>query len=62
MNSTSKLINAMNTITLEDEDEGVLSVEELQDLGNNKSKKGFDAKLCVVGKFISEGYVDFQAM
>lgn len=31
-------------------------------LGNAQESPGFDAKLCVVARFISEGRVDFQAM
>lgn len=29
---------------------------------DNEAYSGFDAKLCLMGRFISDGIVDFQAM
>lgn len=59
MDSTADLINDINNISLEDEDEGGLEIIT----GNaDETQTGFDAKLCVVGKFLTEGRTDFQAL
>lgn len=58
----SNLEQAMNSISLEDEEEGVFELEN-EVLGENTPlAQGFNAKLCVVGRFITEGRVDFAAM
>lgn len=62
MNTTNSLTNAMNNITLEDEEEGGLAVGEEAIHNTEQLINGFDAKLCVVARFITEGNVDFQAM
>ncbi|KAK1392891.1 DUF4283 domain-containing protein [Heracleum sosnowskyi] len=62
MASTSNLVNAMNNISLDDEEDGgvALELEEIQ--GGAQQLQGFDAKLCVVARFLSDGRVDFPAM
>lgn len=62
MASSSSIIDAMNNITLEDEEEDVLAFEIGGTKGNNQGFTNFDAKLCVVARFLTEGRVDFQAM
>lgn len=52
----------MNAISLEDEEEGGLQIEEPTGDVIGLHAQGFDPKLCVVGRFISEGKVDFMAM
>ena len=52
----------MNNISLEDEDEGGLALEAKETLGNDPVFSGFDAKLCVISRFISDGHEDFHAM
>lgn len=42
--------------------EGDLALEEGLIHGEEQLFTGFDAKLCVVARFISDGHVDFQAM
>lgn len=62
MDFTNNLVASMNDISLEDEEEGGLALETEEQVGNDQIFSGFDAKLCVVARFISEGRVDFQAM
>lgn len=52
----------MESITLEEEQAGGLAIEEETRQGEEQVFNGFDAKLCVVGRFISEGQIDFLAM
>lgn len=52
----------MESITLEDEEEGGLAIEEEVFHKKEQDFNGFDVKLCVVGRFITEGQVDFLAM
>lgn len=61
MDASYNLVQNMNAISFDDEEEGGLETEEI--LGTNKGLQiqGFDPKLCIVGKFISEGKVDFLA-
>lgn len=56
----SNIIDAMNNITLEDEEEGGLDIE-VEEV-NNGAFAGFNAKLCVVARFITDGNADFQAL
>lgn len=49
----------MNSILLEDEEREGLHVEEETVGENGLQLQGFDPKLCVVGRFISEGKVTF---
>lgn len=62
MASTSIIINAMNNITLEDEEDGGLALEEIVGETGGEGFKDFDVKLCLMGRFITEGVVDFPAM
>lgn len=62
MASTSSIINAMNNITLDDEEEGGLALEETECEKGGEGFKDFDTKLCLMGRFITEGVVDFSAM
>lgn len=61
MDYTNHLIESMNNVSLEEEDEGGLALEVEQTLDNDQEST-FNANLCVVARFISEGRVDFQAM
>lgn len=56
------ITQAMNNIILDEEEEGVLAFEE--DNVNEQGKAPFvcDAKLCLVGRFLTEGIMDFQAI
>lgn len=51
----------MNNIVLEDEEGDGLALEGLEE-GGNGIMNGIDTKLCVVGKFITEGTMDFSSM
>lgn len=62
MESTSKLIQAMNDITLEEEEESGIAIPVTKDTENFDILNGLDAKLCLVGRFITEGVIDFTAM
>lgn len=62
MASSSNIIDAMNTITLEDEEEDILAIEEEEIQANNNLYSGYNARLCIVGRFITKGQVDFPAM
>lgn len=62
MESSNDLIEAMNNIALEDEDEGGLLLDTTILSNSNSQTQGFDAKLCIVGRFLSEGKIDFPAM
>lgn len=62
MASSSSIIQAMGNIALEEEEEGGIVIET--EYGGEKTEliHGFDAKLCMVGRFITEGVIDFQPM
>lgn len=62
MAATSDLINSMNNTTLDDEEEAGLALEEEVFQNTEQVFSGFNADLCVVARFISEGNIDFQAM
>lgn len=62
MASTSDIIKTMNNITLKDEEEGGLAIEIEDGVENAEPYQGYNAKLCLMGRFLSEGVVDFQAM
>lgn len=62
MASSSSLIEAMNNVLLEEEEEAVLAIEEEEDLVNQQLFSGYNAKLCLVARFLTEGRVDFPAM
>lgn len=59
---TSNLVDTMNLISLEDEEERGLDIviggeENIADANNN-----INVKLCIVGRFLVEGVIDFMAM
>lgn len=62
MDTANNLLNAINNISLEDEEEGGLDLISEEALGNEQLISTFDAKLCVVARFLSDGHVDFPAM
>lgn len=62
MASTSSIINALNNITLDDEEDGGLALEAQVGDEGTEGFQDFDANLCLVGRFITEGVVDFPAM
>lgn len=61
MASVNNITSAMNEITLEDEENGGLSVDYSDD-NEQVTQSVFNPKLCLIGRFISEGQIDFQAM
>ncbi|XP_074347410.1 uncharacterized protein LOC141686264 [Apium graveolens] len=62
MASTSHIVEAMQHITLDEEEEGGLALEGFEEAGQGENLGDFNAKLCLVGRFLSEGVMDFQAM
>lgn len=56
------LEQVMNIISLEEEEECFIELEEETLNENAQHLHGFNAKLCVVGRFVTEGRVDFAAM
>lgn len=62
MDKANELVAALNDISLEDEEEGGIEIEASEVLANNLQNQGFDAKLCIVGRFITEGRTDFEAL
>lgn len=62
MASSSNILDAMNNITLDDEEEGVLAIEGIEANVDNQGFANFNAKLCVVARFLTEGRVEFQAL
>lgn len=52
----------MQHITLEEEEEGGLALEGLEEVEQGENFCDYNAKLCLVGRFLSEGVMDFQAM
>lgn len=62
MDNNGSLVQAMNNISLEDEEEGGIEITEEALVPNDLQNHGFVANLCIVGRFISEGRVDFEAL
>lgn len=62
MASTSNIIEAMNNVTLEDEEEDGLAFEVPTGDQYGDDNLEINAELCLVGRFLVEGVVDFQAM
>lgn len=56
------LNQAMNNIVLEDDEEGGLVFEEEQVSDPENQQFVCNAKLCLNGKFLTKGVLDFQAM
>lgn len=57
MDSNRSLINAMNNVTLDDEEEGGLAIEE--EALQEPYFSGFETNLCVIARFITEGNINF---
>lgn len=62
MATTNEISRMMNSVTLDEEEEGGLALEVTEEEDNQETFHGFDAKLCLMGRFITEGVVDFIAM
>lgn len=62
MDPMSNITRAMNDITLEEEEDGGLAVDGLESTEHIEPFTGFNAKVCLVGKFIAEGPLDFPTM
>ncbi|KAK1379781.1 hypothetical protein POM88_026525 [Heracleum sosnowskyi] len=62
MDTTNDIARMMNNITLEEEEERGLAVEVTEEDENHEAFYGLDAKLCLMGRFITEGVVDFPSM
>lgn len=62
MASSSNIIDAMKNVSIDDEEEGVLAIDGAKVGDNVHGFAGFNAKLCVVARFISDGHVEFPAM
>lgn len=62
MASQEDLIQSINKIALEEEEETGYEViaEDLDE--QNQNLQGYNPKLCIVGRFIAEGKVEFLAM
>lgn len=56
------LTQAMNNIVLEDEEEGGIALEDYVHNEFAENHPTSNVKLCLVGKFLTEGIFDFQAM
>lgn len=52
MDYTKNLVTSMNNVSLENEEGGVLALENEELVGNDQLFSGFDAKLYVVARFI----------
>lgn len=55
-------MEAMNNITLEDEEDSGIALEGLDGENQSEGFQNYNAELCLVGRFITEGVVDFQAV
>lgn len=62
MASTSKLIESMNSITLDDEEDGEIVLGENDVQNREGGISNGDVKLRLVDKFLNEGIMDFSAM
>lgn len=62
MASSYDITQAMNNITLEDEEEGGIAFEETKVAEETDALQGCDYRLCLVERFINEGVIDFMAM
>lgn len=56
------LVQSMNMVTLEEEEEAGYEIIAEGEEEHNQIIQGFNPKLCVVGRFIVEGKVDFLAL
>lgn len=62
MSSTSHIIDAMNNITLDDEKDAGIAIEDFEGLEVARRLNNFDVKLCLMCRFITKEIVDFQVM
>lgn len=62
MATTQNITQAMNNISLEEEEEGGVAFEEIEGEEEIDALQGLNIHLCLVGRFINEGVVDFTAM
>lgn len=62
MASTSNITQAMNNITLDDEEEGGITFDIGEGGVNEGVDNNIDTKLCLVGRFLVDGVIDFVAM
>lgn len=62
MASINSITQSMNDFTLEEEEEGGLAIEINEENEFEYQFNGYDAKLCLVERFITEGPMDFAAM
>lgn len=53
MTSTSSIIQAMNDITLDEEEDGGIAFEVNEENNELEKYNGLDVKLCLVGRFIT---------
>lgn len=56
------LIRSMNMVALDNEEEAGYEVIAEEEDEQNQYGHGFNAKLCIVGRFIVDGKTDFLAM
>lgn len=56
------ITQAMNNILLEEEEEGGIALDVENATANEEQTHNWDAKLYLVGRFLTEGVLDFQAM
>lgn len=56
------ITKAMNNIIVEEEDERGISIQVDEGNVSTKQEYVYDAKLCLVGQFFTEGVLDFSAM
>lgn len=62
MSSMENITQAMFEISLEEEDEGGIALGEIGNDAVDVQQTIGDPKLCLVGKFLNEGVLDFPAM
>ncbi|KAL8148452.1 hypothetical protein AgCh_005717 [Apium graveolens] len=62
MATSQNIIQAMNNISFEEEEEGGIAFEEVEGEEVNDILQGLNIHLCLVGRFINEGVVDFTTM
>ncbi|XP_074348254.1 uncharacterized protein LOC141687015 [Apium graveolens] len=62
MAATHDIIQAMNNILIEDEEEGGIAIDDSEVTKEDECLSELDVNLCLVGRFINEGVVDFTTM
>lgn len=61
-NNMENITQAMNNILLEEEEEGGIAIEGSKAQENTDNEYVCNARLCLVGRFLTDGVLDFQAM